>query len=71
MSDSQIQVDLVSDFVCPWCWLGYKQFMAAAKGAKPKPELTFRPYMLDPTVPDLPPFPQRGSPMTARIIVTI
>ena len=52
MSDSQIQVDLVSDFVCPWCWLGYKQFMAAAKGAKPKPELTFRPYMLDPTVPE-------------------
>ena len=52
MTDAPIQVDLVSDFVCPWCWLGYKQFLAAAKGAKPKPELTFRPYMLDPTVPE-------------------
>jgi predicted DsbA family dithiol-disulfide isomerase len=52
MEDAPIQVDLVSDFVCPWCWLGYKQFLAAAKGAKPKPQLTFRPYMLDPTVPD-------------------
>lgn len=52
MSDTPIQVDMVSDFVCPWCWLGYKQFAAAAKGANPKPKLTFRPYMLDPTVPD-------------------
>ena len=46
------QVDFVSDFVCPWCWLGYAQFRAAAKGARPAPELTFRPYLLDPTVPD-------------------
>ncbi|WP_298917776.1 DsbA family oxidoreductase [uncultured Algimonas sp.] len=52
MSDTPIQVDMVSDFVCPWCWLGYKQFMAAAKGTKPEPGLTFRPYMLDPSVPD-------------------
>ncbi|GLQ19441.1 DsbA family protein [Algimonas porphyrae] len=52
MSDAAIQVDLVSDFVCPWCWLGYKQFMAAAQSSKNRPELTFRPYMLDPTVPE-------------------
>lgn len=52
MQDAPIQVDLVSDFVCPWCWLGYKQFLSAAKGSNPKPALTFRPYMLDPTVPD-------------------
>ncbi|MEM7728646.1 MAG: DsbA family oxidoreductase [Pseudomonadota bacterium] len=52
MTDSPVQVDFVSDFVCPWCWLGYKQFMAAAKGAKPRPQLTFRPYMLDPSVPE-------------------
>ena len=50
--NAAIMVDFVSDFVCPWCWLGYAQFRAAAKGAKPKPELTFRPYLLDPTVPD-------------------
>ncbi|MGB3457276.1 MAG: DsbA family oxidoreductase [Litorimonas sp.] len=52
MSDAPIQVDLVSDFVCPWCWLGYKQFAVAAKGAKPRPQMTFRPYMLDPSVPE-------------------
>ena len=49
---SAIQVDFVSDFVCPWCWLGYAQFNVAARGAKPRPELTFRPFLLDPTVPD-------------------
>lgn len=52
MSEPSIQVDLVSDFVCPWCWLGYKQFLKAAQGVKPMPALTFRPYMLDPSVPD-------------------
>lgn len=52
MSDAPIQVDLVSDFVCPWCWLGYKQFIIAAQGAKPRPSITFRPYMLDPTIPE-------------------
>jgi predicted DsbA family dithiol-disulfide isomerase len=52
MQGISIQVDLVSDFVCPWCWLGYKQYAQAAKGAKPRPSMTFRPYMLDPTVPE-------------------
>lgn len=46
------QVDMVSDFVCPWCWLGYKQFRLAANAAHPKPDMTLRPYMLDPNVPD-------------------
>ena len=47
-----IEVDMVSDFVCPWCWLGFKYYLKAAKGSKPKPNLTFRPYMLDPNVPE-------------------
>ena len=51
-ANAEISVDMVSDFVCPWCWLGYKQFETAAKSARPKPQLTFRPYMLDPSVPD-------------------
>ncbi len=47
-----IEVDMVSDFVCPWCWLGYKQFLQAADKTKPRPNLAFRPYMLDATVPE-------------------
>lgn len=47
-----VEVDIVSDFVCPWCWLGYKQFLQAADKTKPRPNLTFRPYMLDASVPE-------------------
>ena len=47
-----IQVDIVSDIVCPWCWLGVRYFQKAAKQSKHDVTLTWRPYMLDPTVPD-------------------
>ena len=47
-----VEVDIVSDFVCPWCWLGYKQFLQAADKTKPRPNLSFRPYMLDASVPE-------------------
>ena len=42
-----LQVDIVSDFVCPWCWLGWRQFEQAGLDA----EARFRPYLLDPDVP--------------------
>ena len=47
-----IQVDVVSDIVCPWCWLGVRYFQKAAKHSKHDVNLTWRPYMLDPTVPE-------------------
>jgi len=46
-----IHVDIVSDIVCPWCWLGSRYFQMAAQKSGRKVELTWRPYMLDPTVP--------------------
>ncbi len=46
-----VQVDIVSDIVCPWCWLGYRLFAQAAKQSNQDIQLTWRPYMLDPTVP--------------------
>lgn len=47
-----VQVDIVSDFVCPWCWLGIAYFDKAAKASSFKTTLTWRPYMLDPNVPE-------------------
>jgi len=47
-----VEVDIVSDFVCPWCWLGYKLYLKAAEKTKPRPNLSFRPYMLDAEVPE-------------------
>ena len=46
-----ISVDIVSDIVCPWCWLGASYFQMAAKKSQRPIELTWRPYMLDPNVP--------------------
>jgi len=46
-----IETDMVSDFVCPWCWLGLKLYLKGTNGSKPKPTLTFRPYMLDANIP--------------------
>lgn len=47
-----IQVDIVSDIVCPWCWLGVRYFQKAAKQSRHETVLTWRPYMLDPSVPE-------------------
>lgn len=53
MSKPVTQVDLVADFVCPWCWLGWKYWQSAlVLQPKIKVELTWRPYELDPTLPD-------------------
>lgn len=51
-SKQTIQVDIVSDIVCPWCWLGVRYFQKAAKQSKHDVNLTWRPYMLDPEVPE-------------------
>jgi predicted DsbA family dithiol-disulfide isomerase len=44
---AKLDVDIVSDFVCPWCWLGWKQFRKSGVAA----DVVFRPYLLDPLVP--------------------
>lgn len=48
---STIYVDIVSDIICPWCWLGAVYFQKAAAQFNGNVELTWRPYMLDPNVP--------------------
>lgn len=47
-----LSLDVVSDVVCPWCWLG-KRNLDAARAAAPDidVEVTFRPHELDPSVP--------------------
>ncbi|BDW98877.1 DsbA family oxidoreductase [Maricaulis maris] len=46
-----VTVDIVSDLVCPWCWLGKRHWDAALKlTPKIKVETIWRPYQLDPTL---------------------
>jgi predicted DsbA family dithiol-disulfide isomerase len=47
-----MQIDIVSDTVCPWCFIGKRRI---ARAIAMRPEMTFdvhwRPYRLDPTIP--------------------
>ncbi|WP_233128239.1 DsbA family protein [Maricaulis sp. W15] len=44
-------VDIVSDLVCPWCWLGKRHWDEARKlTAEIEVETVWRPFQLDPTL---------------------
>lgn len=48
----RVSVDVVSDVVCPWCFIGQKRLdKAVAQLADIDIELRWRPYQLDPTIP--------------------
>ncbi len=46
-------VDIVSDIVCPWCYVGVKSFLAARDALGDEYEIVarFRPYQLNPDLP--------------------
>ena len=48
----QLAIDVVSDVVCPWCYLG-KHRLEQALAAMPEidAEIRWRPFQLDPTIP--------------------
>ena len=48
-----IRIDIVSDVICPWCFLGKRRLDLALKMVPEIPfEIVFRPFQLDPTIPD-------------------
>lgn len=49
---SQVTIDVVSDVVCPWCYLGMRRLENALEGLTDiKVEVRWRPFQLDPTIP--------------------
>jgi predicted DsbA family dithiol-disulfide isomerase len=47
-----IRIDIVSDIVCPWCYLGKARLdRALATMPDVDAEIHWRPYQLDPTIP--------------------
>ncbi|KPF98931.1 disulfide bond formation protein DsbA [Rhodopseudomonas sp. AAP120] len=47
-----LKIDVVSDVVCPWCYIGKKRIEQALALAPDVPvDLTFRPFFLNPSVP--------------------
>jgi predicted DsbA family dithiol-disulfide isomerase len=52
MSDTEVlTIDVVSDAVCPWCYLGEKRLEEALAQEAGPVAVRWRPYQLDPTIP--------------------
>jgi predicted DsbA family dithiol-disulfide isomerase len=51
-ADEILTIDIVSDVVCPWCYLGEKRLETALAEATQPVAVRWRPYQLDPTIPD-------------------
>jgi predicted DsbA family dithiol-disulfide isomerase len=52
-SSPVIKVDFIADVVCPWCYLGWVKLKAAfALRPDVTPQLVWRPYQLDPNLPE-------------------
>ncbi len=50
-ADDPLTIDVVSDVVCPWCYLGEKRLAAALAEESEPVVVRWRPYQLDPTIP--------------------
>jgi predicted DsbA family dithiol-disulfide isomerase len=49
---AQMRIDIYSDTVCPWCFLGKRRFeLALAERPQYEPRVTWRPFELNPEMP--------------------
>jgi predicted DsbA family dithiol-disulfide isomerase len=48
-----LTVEIVSDVICPWCYIGKRRFEKALKllGDAPAPKVVWRPFQLNPDMP--------------------
>jgi len=46
-------IEIYSDVVCPWCYVGKRRLNGRLSESKDleKPEITWRPFQLNPTMP--------------------
>ena len=51
-ADQVLTIDVVSDVVCPWCYLGEKRLEKALSEDAGPVVVRWRPYQLDPTIPE-------------------
>ncbi len=46
-----LAIDVISDVVCPWCFIGKRRLEQAVAAAAIPVAIRWRPYQLDPTIP--------------------
>ena len=51
---TSLKIEIVSDVVCPWCVIGYKNLQKAIKNLDNKMnfDISWRPYELHPEIPE-------------------
>lgn len=50
-SPQTLQIDIVSDVVCPWCIIGYRQLAEALEATGTAHEIRWHPFELNPNMP--------------------
>ena len=53
LNSGVVTVDVVSDVVCPWCYVGKRRLEAAIGKSGEAVEVRWRPFQLDPTIPPM------------------
>jgi predicted DsbA family dithiol-disulfide isomerase len=50
---AKLSIEVFSDFICPWCYIGHRRLMLArqALGGEPAVEVHWRPFELNPEMP--------------------
>lgn len=48
---SPLRIDIVSDVMCPWCIIGYRQLAAALEACEVDHEIHWHPFELNPNMP--------------------
>ncbi len=48
---STLQIDIVSDVMCPWCVIGYRQLATALEATGMQHEIRWHPFELNPDMP--------------------
>mmetsp|Transcript_26281 Transcript_26281/g.46696 ORF Transcript_26281/g.46696 Transcript_26281/m.46696 type:complete len:224 (-) Transcript_26281:1086-1757(-) len=51
-SKATVDVAITSDLMCPWCWVGLRNLQAASKQSNIRTNITWKPFMLRPNIPD-------------------
>jgi predicted DsbA family dithiol-disulfide isomerase len=49
--DQLLRIDIVSDVMCPWCIIGYRQLADALKATNTAHEIHWHPFELNPNMP--------------------
>ena len=62
---TEIQLDIISDVMCPWCIVGYRQLQLALDATGTEHEIHWHPFELN---PDMPP---EGQDMQEAIAVML